>query len=87
MFMFMFMFMLMLSHAIPYAKHPLEIPPYPVSCVACHSNSSVEPPQSSAKSVAALECVRIVAAPANVRAIKTQVNTNEASLRMLRVSK
>ena len=26
-FMFMFMFMFMLSHVIPYAKHPLEIPP------------------------------------------------------------
>ena len=29
-FMFVFMFMLMLivlSHVIPYAKHPLEIPP------------------------------------------------------------
>jgi hypothetical protein len=28
MFMFMFMFMFMLSHVIPYAKHPLEIPPF-----------------------------------------------------------
>ena len=28
MFMFMFFFMVMLSHVIPYAKHPLEIPPY-----------------------------------------------------------
>ena len=27
-FMFMFMFMLLLSHVIPYAKHPLEIPPF-----------------------------------------------------------
>ena len=27
-FMFMFMFMFMLSHVIPYAKHPLEIPPF-----------------------------------------------------------
>jgi hypothetical protein len=26
--MFMFMFMFMLSHVIPYAKHPLEIPPF-----------------------------------------------------------
>lgn len=24
----MFMFMFMLSHVIPYAKHPLEIPPF-----------------------------------------------------------
>ena len=27
MFMFIFFFMVMLSHVIPYAKHPLEIPP------------------------------------------------------------
>ena len=28
MFMFVFMFMFMLSHAIPCAKHPLEISPF-----------------------------------------------------------
>jgi len=38
-FMFMFMLMLMLSHVIPYAKHPLEIPPF--KCFfSCRTNNN-----------------------------------------------